>query len=428
MSNLYLGVAREIITPDIGGQLYGYRPDVFSDSVEDDLTATAFYFEKDNLKAIMLSVTVCSVQTLLAESILNEISKKTDVPKENIILSCTHTHSAPNTTGNFGWGDIDRKYCKEIFVPKIISACEKATKNTKLVTMYASKGESKVGINRRELVYNRDTVRLGQNKWGPFNPNMSVISFKDENGNTIANMIYYGCHGTAAGTNTEITRDWSGIMTDTLEKETGGITAFFNGAEGDVGPRISNGKTTGDLTYVYELGKIAAEDSLRIYKDIKEENIDFTAKSMEVKIPLKPRMKKDDALKLLEDYKGQTVNLMGKTCHTLENIINEWENGVPEKTHLTFLQTMIKLGNFVFVSFPFEIFSEISLRIDSHYEDLTVLSLSNTNGSEGYFVTEDAICRGGYEIRSFIYGHNQSYEENADLSLITATIDNINNL
>ena len=42
MEKLYLGVAREIITPAIGGQLYGYRPDIFSESVEDDLTVTAY--------------------------------------------------------------------------------------------------------------------------------------------------------------------------------------------------------------------------------------------------------------------------------------------------------------------------------------------------------------------------------------------------
>ena len=42
MEKLYMGVARENITPKVGGQLYGYSPDVFSKSVADDLTATAF--------------------------------------------------------------------------------------------------------------------------------------------------------------------------------------------------------------------------------------------------------------------------------------------------------------------------------------------------------------------------------------------------
>ncbi len=50
-------------------------------------------------------------------------------------------------------------------------------------------------------------------------------------------------------------------MTDAVEKESGAITAFFNGPEGDVGPRLSNGRTVGDLRHVHELGKMAAKDA-----------------------------------------------------------------------------------------------------------------------------------------------------------------------
>ena len=46
MESLCLGVAREVITPEVGSQLYGYTPDVFSEAVEDDLTVTAFYFKQ----------------------------------------------------------------------------------------------------------------------------------------------------------------------------------------------------------------------------------------------------------------------------------------------------------------------------------------------------------------------------------------------
>ena len=63
MDQLHLGVAREIITPEIGGQLYGYRPNIFSERVADDLTATAFYFKQGDKECILISVTVCSVKT-----------------------------------------------------------------------------------------------------------------------------------------------------------------------------------------------------------------------------------------------------------------------------------------------------------------------------------------------------------------------------
>ena len=39
---LYLGVARKDITPEIGCNLYGYQPDVYSESIHDNLTVTAY--------------------------------------------------------------------------------------------------------------------------------------------------------------------------------------------------------------------------------------------------------------------------------------------------------------------------------------------------------------------------------------------------
>ena len=68
------------------------------------------------------------------------------------------------------------------------------------------------------------------------------------------------------------------------------------------------------------------------------------------------------------------------------------------------------------------------MRIDSFFEDKTVLSLSNAQGSESYFITEDATCRGGYEVDMYLYGHPQSFAENADYALIMATVETIRKL
>jgi hypothetical protein len=103
---------------------------------------------------------------------------------------------------------------------------------------------SYIGVNRRELTLGNRII-LGQNPWGPFNPEMTVLSFCDLEGKNIANIVHYGMHGTCAGINHEISRDWSGVMIDALEDASDGITAFFNGPEGDVGPRLTNGATTG---------------------------------------------------------------------------------------------------------------------------------------------------------------------------------------
>ena len=81
-----------------------------------------------------------------------------------------------------------------------------------------------------------------------------------------------------------------------------------------------------------------------------------------------------------------------------------------------------------FVSFPYELFSEVGMRVARASGLPHVLSLSNTNGSEGYFVTEDQICRGGYEVDMFKHGYLQPYADNADWHMMRGSLKNINQM
>ena len=81
--------------------------------------------------------------------------------------------------------------------------------------------------------------------------------------------------------------------------------------------------------------------------------------------------------------------------------------------------------NLIFAGIPFETFSEIGLRLDRMVRGGRVLSLSNTNGSEGYYITEDAICRGGYEVNMFLYGRLQPFCDHADFALLSRSAEHI---
>lgn len=428
MKRLQLGAAREIITPNIGCQLYGYSPDVFSESLEDNLTVTAFYFKQNDTQALMLTATVCLIQTELAKRILSMIEQKFKIPKENCMLCATHTHSGPNTSGTTGWGDIDEEYCSGIFIPSILLAVEKAIDSAEPVRMGTADGNSLIGINRREFG-DDNSIIFGQNRWGCLNPKMTVISFIADSDKTVANIIHYGAHGTAAGKNHEISRDWSGIMIDELEKQSGAITAFFNGPEGDIGPRLSNGKTVGDMNYVRELGAKAATDAVKIFGDISTfDDTELSVSHKTLHIPLKKRTDLETAKQMWEKYKDETTNWTGMLRAHFEDIIRSYENGFVDKEVSEVEQTVIALGDIVFAAFPYELFSEIGMRIDHAFKTKSVLSLSNTNGNEGYFITKDALCRGGYEVNMFLYGHLQQYCDDADFYLMKESVEHIQKL
>ena len=425
---LLVGVGRSDITPKVGCQLFGYRPDLYSDGVNDNLTAAAFAFSYGEINALMVTVSVCLLDNEITSFFREQIELKYNIPKENILISATHTHTGPSTINMPGWGDIDREYYEEILKPQVFSAIEEALNNKQEATVGVATGESKLGVNRRYLNY-LNYADLGQNEWGAYNPKMTVISFKNNKNKVFGNIIHYGCHGTVAGLSTKISRDWAGVMTDALEEESGAITAFFNGPEGDVGPRISTGGTTAEIQYIYEVGGIGAEDAVNIYNSIEDyKEISLSVASREAVLPYAERISYEEAKKGCEEFSLDAINCDKQMAVYYNKVKDSYENDYTEKDAFKLEQNAIRLGDIAFIGFPYELFSEIGMRIDDYTKDLSVLSLSNTNGSLGYFPTQDQLCRGGYEIKMFKFNDVQSLTDDADFHLVTETLETIKKL
>ncbi len=423
MNGFKAGAGREIITPAIGARLYGYTLDVFAKSVNDDLTATAIALEYKGVKAVLISATVCLINNELSDEIRNKVSEKTKIPASNIILSATHTHSGPCTAGNTGWGELDRKYCDGIFIPKIISAVKTSLKNLEPAVLGTGTVKSEIGINRRQL-NNDNRVSHGQNPWGCYDPNLTVLSFRNMKGEPVANIIHYGAHCTASGKNTEITRDWAGVMIDTLETESGAVTAFFNGAEGDVGPRLANGLTVGNIEAAMEHGKKAAKDAVKAYKRIGAYSpATLECLTGDIRLPFAPVMPLKEAKKKLAAFKGEKhINLSGRTFEYLSAVVEAYKHGLPEETHFVLGQTIVKIGPAVFIPFPFEVFSEVSLRLRQYSICPHTLMLGCTNGNNGYLPSQDQLCRGGYEIEMFRTSGVLTLAEDTDYHIISENL------
>ena len=420
------GAAKEITTPPVGTLLYGYTPDTVSTSVHDDLSVTCLALSQHGETALLITAEIGDIQTELTKEILKVISEETGIREKNMIIASTHTHSAPNLSGVAGWGDINREYFDTIFMPQIIKAVKRATANLVPAEISVGVTESLVGINRRQQ-YENGEIGLGQNPHGCFDPNMTLVSIRNKDTKEgILNLIHYGCHGTSAGRNHEITRDWSGIMIDRLENETGTLTAFFNGAIGDVGPRLTNGHTTGDISYTEELGGVAASDALKAYKNrggyhegelkIYRDEVRLPYKGMPSIEETKKKISKfSEPEKLIniqkleyEHYKETLEFLRNPTCE------------VPE--FFTYPQTIISLGDVIFVPFPFEMFSEIILRLREYSPYPYTLGLSCANGYNVYLPSEDQLCRGGYEVGCFMYGSLFPLSEKTDQNIINENL------
>ncbi len=416
------GAAREIITPPLGTLLYGYAPDVVSKSVHDDLTATAIAVGDGVQTALLMSLTLGDIQTALCDEMRQAAAKAAGINEADVIIASTHTHCGPNTSGMEGWGEIDRSYVDKILIPAVCLSAKNAVNNMVPAVVGSAVGESRVGVNRRQQLEN-GVITFGQNPWGCFDPFMTVMAFRRaDNGEGIINLIHYGCHGTACGKATEITRDWSGMMLDRMEKLTGTLSVFFNGAIGDVGPRLTSGETVGDITYVEELGSAAAMDSMEIFRKIKEfHSPELILKKGTVHLPYKKYPPADEIKRRLSEIKEpeKLINIERLEYgyyKAVEEALNAGE--AQPQGEFSFPQTILQIGSAVFIPFPFEHFSETSMRLREYSGFRHTLTLSCTNGYNGYLPTESELCRGGYEVGVFRFASVNSLADNTDQNII----------
>lgn len=429
--NIFLaGASREDTTPEIGTCLYGYIPDNASTSVHDNLHVTCLAVSQYGKTVLLITAEIGDIQTALTEEIRGKIAEKNNIPKEHIIIASTHTHSAPNLSGTVGWGDLDMKYYETIFLPAILKASEDAINNLQPAEIATGVTESLVGINRREQRINGE-ISLGQNPHGCFDPNMTVVTFRNKDTKEgIFNLIHYGCHGTTAGLSQEITRDWSGIMIDRMEIETKTLTAFYNGAIGDVGPRLMSGGTTGDIRQTRELGGFASVDAMRTYHQKGGfHDGKLSVFTDEVKLPYKEMPSLEEIENRLSKYENpeKLINIDKLEYEHYKETYGYLINPTCEKPEFfTFKQTIISLGDIVFIPFPFEMFSEIVMRLREYSPYTYTLCLSCANGYNVYLPSQDQLCRGGYEVGCFMYGHLFPLADNTDQNIISENLRIIN--
>ena len=413
--SLQCGAGRADITPPLGAILYGYAPGRPAESVGDPLTLTAVKLASDDTSALLITCSVAALNSGLCRRLREAAGEAAGVPARNVTINATHTHSAPNCSIRSGWGEVDTRYIESVLIPGCVKAAGEAAATMRPAWFGIGETDSDVGINRRELLED-GSIALGQNPWGTRDPRMTVISFRDADGRIIANLVHYGCHGTASGANPEITRDWPGVMTDMLDAETGGISGFFAGFEGDQGPNLPNGKTTGSYKLALQHGARAGADAVRAFRSIREwRDVPVHVLHGTIRIPfdpLAPRGKAEEELArigtLAQIYVEERYSDVNAYIHW-QQVLEEYDSGRPLKTEWTFDQNITVIGPAAILPCPFEAFAEIGLRLRRSSPFAYTLNLCNTHGALAYLPALSDIGRGGYEVWHFLLAMRTTY-------------------
>ena len=430
MKEFKVGMSKADITPPIGTLLYGYPVIRSAEKVLDKIFVKAIALNQNDKTVVFISAEVCTLGFTNCQKVAEAISKSYGVEKENILYSAIHTHSAPITKTTAGWGDANEEYINEILIPRSIQAAKTAIENMQDAVMAIGETDSYAGINRREVTPEGEVI-LGQNPEGPYDPTMTAIRFKTVSGENIGTIIHFACHPTASGKNLSVTRDWPGYMIDRAELITNAPCMYINGAEGDIGPRLSNGKTTGDEALAKEVGLIAADDVEKAIENAKDFFVpEMKTVSGTLSLPLIKMPTLESIIEKMEAM-GDPEKLIEVDITTyarLEKLKKMHEDKVEAPKTMEFPQTVVALSNLVLAPFPFEAFHNLaqSLREQSPFERTLWLGL--TGGSFGYIPTEEQLPYGGYEVGSFRAATIPGFVDGTDKNLISESIKLLNKL
>lgn len=413
-----IGFAVSDITPRAGIYLTGYgRPERMAEGVHSPLCATVMVLQDGKAEAAVVGLDWCFVDWSLTQVIRDGIQAVTGISKSNILLCCSHTHSAPHTTYMRTLGriavDPENHGIEYVLqsVPAIADAVKQAQKNLRNCVAGFSATKTLTGVSRRGTDENGKVRGFIADPDQIYDDNLTTARFLDrETGEDIGIFVHCSAHNTAMGGDRRISSDWCGVMRSRIHDRYQAPVIFVNGAIGDVGPRtncfvqeplfsgFAAGGGNGSVS-AEEVGLRAATDALRALEGIKDfrSNLSLATHCGELRLPQAISMSESEARETLLLFDGKA----GKSgdpdirYQIAQASMNAYQQQ-PEP-ELVLEQSLIAFGPIALVPFPFEIFSIFSLRLRKYGPFAYTLPCSNTNGRNAYLPDRGSFAMGGYE-------------------------------
>lgn len=239
------GVARADITPPGPIWMAGYgnrnKP---SEGVDHPLSLKALAVRHGKEPPLLvISADVIGFPRPLARAITERIGKDLSIPRQNVLLAASHTHTGPVISTNLdGMFDLKGKDAEavlsysKLLEDRAVGAAAEAVKAMGPARLSFSRGKAGFAINRR--VFRPGSVNFGSNPDGPVDHEVPVLRVEDGEGRLRAIVFGYACHCTTLGGNHyRISGDWAGFAQDYLERAHPGATALFvTGCGADANP------------------------------------------------------------------------------------------------------------------------------------------------------------------------------------------------
>lgn len=254
-----VGVSRVDITPDYPIRLNGFASRKSeSTGVSSPIYARAIAISQGSTPPLLLlTVDSLGVRLPMVDALAAKLKKQFNIPRENVALSFTHTHSAPKVNGA----------SDNIFAEPIPAAHQThIDRYTDELARHLERAAVEALKNRRPstLSWGSGTVEFAKNRrtpGGPVDHSLPVlVATNVMSGKVSAVYVSYACHCVTLSAN-KIDGDWAGYAANLVEREFPDSVALVSiGAGSDQNP---DSGVTGDKTDIAQSQGAQIADEVR---------------------------------------------------------------------------------------------------------------------------------------------------------------------
>lgn len=389
------------ITPPLGDDIPGYFTPRVSDDVLDRLYAKAFVAENDGTAIAMVALDATGFRKELCEIVCERVERMTGIPKENVMVSATHSHTslptgiAPIFRTDEPFLDVVCRLaadCVTLAYKRMVPAKLKFAKgyvdSISFVRNYRMKdGSIKTNPGRN----NPDILEVYDQK----DPEVPILVAYDEKDVPLGAVTNFACHlDCIAGS--AYSGDYASVLSYEYKKAFGNdfVSLFIMGTAGNINHCDPFGERRTKDHYA-KMGRILAAEALRVIAE-GEFLPDPKVFSRKTELTLARRYPTEAELeeaRHLADHKWEIMN--GATDKSLANIYAGFLgerlliHAMDTSREKTLPLQVIGIGDCVIYGMPNEVYVRFGrdLKAGSGTDKTFIATLAN--GAFGYVPTPD---------------------------------------
>lgn len=437
---LQVGCGRVDITPELGLPMVGMPGSPRGEGVVWPLQGRVLLADDGQRRAAIVCLDLIALTSDAVAELRLTLAHQGDLPPENILIACSHTHRAPlaacggATEANpilVADAGAARRFLDGVG-SRVSEAMTAAAAALQPATLSAGRALAPGwAFNRRPIYANGD---VGTHGWawdedfvrmeGTPDEEVTVLVAHGMDGDTLGGLVGFACHPTAMGHDAVYSADYAGVLTEALETRHGGSFGFLLGAAADTStpdptsrdPESGFGKEHASAMGTALAGK--ADEAMAASHSIGNSHVDVAS----TQVAIAQRRPTPEQLELARWYLDERPDDLDEEAFTrrlyghsytfrdgaqtgnerhAEELLRmwAWQQG-PEAQLVEQIEIQaMALGETAVVALPVELFTDFGQRIKSASPFRETFIATLANGWHGYVPTAEAFSRGGYEPR-----------------------------